>query len=82
MKRFKSKGSREKKSLREWLGRERRAFRWKNRDLDGKLKLIPKVEMKSIIGKSPDYTESWIMREMLELVQPYTIHNERRLLYW
>ena len=82
MRRFKSKGSKEKKSLKEWLGRERRAFRWKNRDLDGKLKLIPKVEMKSIIGKSPDFTESWIMREMLELVQPYTIHNERRLLYW
>ena len=81
-KKLQSRGEKEPKTLKFWLERERRAFRWKNLDLDGKLGLIDKKEMKAIISKSPDFMETWIEREIFELVQTYTIHNERRLLYW
>ena len=36
-------------------------------DKDGKLKLIPKENIRSIIGRSPDYSDAIMMRMYYEL---------------
>lgn len=40
-------------------------------DSDGKLEVISKERIKQIIGHSPDFSDSLIMREFLELKQPF-----------
>jgi len=40
-------------------------------DNDGKLEVVGKDEIKKIIGHSPDFSDSLIMREFLELKQPF-----------
>jgi phage terminase large subunit len=40
-------------------------------DNDGKLAVLKKDKIKAIIGRSPDYSDSLIMREYLELKQPF-----------
>lgn len=37
-------------------------------DLDGKLRLLPKEQVKRNIGRSPDYSDAMMMREYLDLV--------------
>lgn len=79
---FKGKGAKDTQTLREWLIQERRAFRWKSLDSDGKLGLIQKKEMKPLIGRSPDFTESWIQLEVLDLIRPNIVINAEELLNW
>lgn len=55
------------KSIRELIESERKAIKRDKADSDGKLKLIPKEQMKSILGHSPDIMDSFMMRERLEL---------------
>jgi hypothetical protein len=38
-----------------------------NADNDGKLRIIPKAEIKSIIGRSPDYRDVLMMRALIDL---------------
>ena len=77
---FRSAGSREKRSLREWLFYERRAFRWDAKSENGKYGLINKPAMRAIIGKSPDYWDAFLMREYPELVTHYSINHSYRLI--
>lgn len=39
----------------------------KDKDIDGKLKIIPKDEVKAIIGRSPDIGDAIIYRAWFEL---------------
>lgn len=80
MKNFAARGMKGIKTLRSWLEHERRAFKWQTLDIDGKLSLIKKDDMKTLIGKSPDFTECWLMRELLELRKPFEIKNKHRLI--
>lgn len=80
-KNIKVKGVKELKTLKNHFLHERRAFRWSEDGTDGKKALIKKSEMKTLINKSPDFTECWLMREALELAQPYEIKNKHRLRY-
>jgi hypothetical protein len=45
---------------------ERRAIKRDKPDHDGKLAVIPKDQMKNIIGHSPDFMDAWMMREYFE----------------
>lgn len=80
-KNYKVKKVKEIRTLKAHFKQERRAFRWAEDGTDGKKTLIKKSEMKSLINKSPDFTEAWIMREALELRKPHTIKNKHRLRY-
>ena len=46
-------------------------IRRKDADKDGKLKLIPKDEVKLSIGRSPDYSDAMAMRMYYEIEQNY-----------
>ena len=39
-------------------------------DSDGKLKIVPKSEIKSLIGRSPDYSDALMMRMVFVLNPP------------
>jgi hypothetical protein len=80
-KNYKVKGVKEIRTLKSHIKQERRAFRWAEDGTDGKKALIKKSEMKTLINKSPDFTEAWIMREALELIKPKEITNAHRLRY-
>ena len=51
----------------------------KNIDLDGKLAIIPKDEIKKIIGRSPDEADCLMMRMWFE-VQPKLVIHKTKLL--
>ena len=55
------------KTVRQHLEDERRAIKRDRPDMDGKLAVIPKDEMKTIIGHSPDFMDALMMREWFEL---------------
>jgi len=57
----------DKKTLREHINLERKAIRLDPSSDDGKIGIIKKSEMKSIIGHSPDFVESMLMLEYLYL---------------
>jgi hypothetical protein len=52
-------------SLLDHLILERKAMRWSDDSVDGKLTLIKKSEMKHNVGHSPDYIETMFMLEFL-----------------
>jgi hypothetical protein len=52
------------------LVEELEQLKTKDADKDGKLKIIPKEEVKSIIGRSPDYADCLLMRMYFELKKP------------
>lgn len=53
--------------VREALVEELEQVKSKDLDKDGKIKLVPKDEVKEIIGRSPDYSDSLMMRMYFEL---------------
>lgn len=58
----------DKSTVRQQLIKERRAIQRDKTDNDGKLKIIPKKQMKAILsGKSPDLMDMFMMREQFEL---------------
>jgi hypothetical protein len=56
------------KPIKQHLKEERRAFKRKKPDSDGKLGVIPKDQMKVIIGHSPDFMDAFYMRAVFEYV--------------
>lgn len=55
-----------------WLIEELEQVKSKDADKDGKLKLVPKDEIKEIIGRSPDFADTLMMRMYFELDKPAT----------
>lgn len=58
------------KTIEQHLMEERRAIKRDKVDEDGKLCIIPKDQMKEIIGHSPDFMDAWMMREYFEYLEP------------
>lgn len=66
---------------------ERKAFKRDKKDHDGKLKVIPKQEMKILLqGESPDIMDTFFMNEFFEIETKPTSHataeDEMRSLGW
>lgn len=61
----------QREKIEEELGQLKR----KDADKDGKLKLIPKDEIKENIGRSPDYLDTMKIRMMFELVKTPAFKN-------
>ena len=58
----------DKKTIRQQFMFERKAIKKAKKDIDGKLKLLPKDEMKVILdGKSPDLMDMFMMREIFDI---------------
>jgi hypothetical protein len=55
---------------------ELEVIRRKNMDMDGKLSILSKKEMKVILGHSPDYADALMMR------MRYLFKNNQRILAW
>lgn len=51
----------------EYISQELQVIKQKDVDKDGKLSIIPKDQMKKILGRSPDYADSIMMRMYYEL---------------
>ena len=60
------------KTVEQHIMDERRAIKKNKPDNDGKLSVIPKQEQKNIIGHSPDFLDTFMMREYFEFI---TIDN-------
>ena len=58
------------KTIEQHLMEEHRAIKRDKVDDDGKLCIIPKDQMKEIIGHSPDFMDAWMMREYFEYLEP------------
>lgn len=56
------------KTVRELIESERKAIKRFKADSDGKLRIIPKEEMKAILGHSPDFMDMLMMRMRFELI--------------
>jgi len=65
----------EDEQVKEWIIEELELLRSKDADKDGKLKIIPKEEMKELIGRSPDFLDMLIMRMWYEL-KPHITTNQ------
>jgi hypothetical protein len=63
----------DKMTVRQRLIHERRAIKRDKADSDGKLRIIPKDQMKVILdGQSPDLMDMFMMRELFELIPKAT----------
>ena len=62
--------------LRNKIIEELEVIRRKNVDMDGKLAILSKKEMKVILGHSPDYADALMMR------MRYLFKNNKRILAW
>ena len=51
----------------EYIIEELEQLKSRDTDKDGKLKIIPKEEMKELLGRSPDFLDMFIMRMFYEL---------------
>jgi hypothetical protein len=61
-----------KMTVRQRMLHERKAFKKMNLDTEGKLRVIPKDEMKAILqGESPDVMDTFFMNEYFELKEPH-----------
>jgi len=60
------------KSIMNHILDERRAIKRDKMDMDGKLCIIPKEQMKNIIGHSPDFMDAIMMRVYLDYIRPST----------
>lgn len=59
----------DKMTVRQRFMHERKAIKRDKKDMDGKLKIIPKARMKAILGgQSPDLMDMYMMREYFELM--------------
>ena len=56
------------KTIQSLIMDERRAIKRHKPDNDGKLSVIPKEQMKNIIGHSPDFMDTFMMREYFEFI--------------
>lgn len=54
------------KHIRDWIIEELSIIKEKNGDKDSKLSVITKQEMKSLLGRSPDFADALMMREYFE----------------
>lgn len=61
------------KTVEQHIMDERRAIKRNKPDNDGKLSVIPKEQMKNIIGHSPDFLDTMMMREYFEFI---TLQND------
>ena len=62
-----------KMTVRQRFIHERKAIKRDKADMDGKLRIIPKDQMKVFLnGESPDIMDMFMMRELFELVQKIT----------
>lgn len=57
----------ESEQVKQWIIEEVELLKSKDADKDGKLKIIPKEEMKELLGRSPDFLDMLIMRQWYEL---------------
>lgn len=48
-----------------------------NVDNDGKMQILPKAEVKSLLGRSPDYSDAMMMRMFFELKPPLKVRTLR-----
>lgn len=65
------------KTLKQRMIHERKAIKRDKVDSDGKLCIIPKDQMKEIIGHSPDVLDAFMMRALFDIVIPFkTILNK------
>lgn len=62
----------------ELLIQELEQIKTKDADKDGKLKIMPKDEVKERIGRSPDIADTFIMRMYFEYMKPRTNNPESR----
>ena len=63
-------------TLRNTIIEELEVIRRKNMDLDGKLAILSKKEMKATLGHSPDYADALMMR------MRYLFKNSKRIVAW
>jgi hypothetical protein len=54
-------------SIKELITEELEQVKQKDADKDGKKAVIPKEQVKELIGRSPDYSDALMMREWFEL---------------
>lgn len=54
-------------SIKEKIIQELKQIKSKDSDKDGKLKIIPKEEVKELIGRSPDFSDTMLMRCLFEI---------------
>jgi hypothetical protein len=57
----------ENEEIKEALVEELEQVKKKNADSDGKLEIVPKDEVKELLGRSPDYSDTLMMRMYFEL---------------
>jgi len=57
----------EDSEIQEALTEELEQVKKKNPDGDGKLEIVPKDEVKELLGRSPDYSDTLMMRQYFEL---------------
>jgi hypothetical protein len=61
------------KSIKEMLNQELENVRMKEIDADKKQGVLPKQKVKELIGRSPDFADTMMMREYFELAPQYEI---------
>lgn len=54
----------------EWIAEELAQVKTKDADKDGKRRIVPKEEVKDLLGRSPDYSDNLMMRMYFELKKP------------
>ena len=59
----------ENEHIREWIIEELEQLKRKDPDMDRKLALVPKEEIKEHIGRSPDFSDALLMRMWFEYNQ-------------
>ena len=58
--------------IRQMIVEELEVIKQKNMDSDGKRGVIPKEDMKELLGRSPDFADTLMMREYFELIPKMT----------
>lgn len=56
--------------VREWLAADLEQIKEQNIDDDGKRQLVPKAEVSIILGRSPDFGDTFLMRAVFDLKPP------------
>lgn len=63
------------KRVREYINEELRAIKKGKQDMDGKRKLNSKEEQKNIVGRSPDFADSIMMRSYFDLAPKHKMQS-------
>jgi len=56
--------------VRQWLTEDLEQIKEESVDSDGKRKLVPKEEVKIVLGRSPDFGDTFVMRAVFDLKPP------------